>query len=50
MIACTSLVNENIHKQAKSCGFDKVIEGPLSSDKIKSIIDQLKLKERNKNY
>lgn len=49
MIACTSLINEKIQKYAKSCGFYRVIEAPLSSDKIKSIIDQLKLKDRFKN-
>lgn len=39
MIACTSLVNERIQKQAQLAGFDRVIEAPLSSEKIKSIID-----------
>jgi hypothetical protein len=46
MIACSSLVNETIQKNAQLCGFDRVIEAPLSSEKIKSIIDQLKLKEK----
>jgi hypothetical protein len=49
MIACSSLVNETIQKNAQLCGFDRVIEAPLSSEKIKSIIDQLKLKERFRN-
>ncbi len=49
MIACSSLVNETIQSNAKSIGFDRVIEAPLTSEKIKSIIDQLKLKERFRN-
>ncbi len=39
MIACSSLVNETIQRNAKSIGFDRVIEAPLTSEKIKSIID-----------
>jgi cellobiose-specific phosphotransferase system component IIB len=42
MIACTSLVNEQIQKQAQSQGFDRVIEAPLSAEKMKSIIDWVK--------
>jgi hypothetical protein len=34
MVACSSLVDERIEKQAKDSGFDMVIETPLSISKI----------------
>ena len=44
MIACSSLVDEKVQKKAKDCGFDKVYETPLSSAKMKEIIDNVQEK------
>jgi hypothetical protein len=41
MIACSSLVNEIIEKQARDSGFDLVIEAPLNISKIQSILDKI---------
>jgi hypothetical protein len=41
MIACSALVDEKVEKKAKECGFNKVYETPLSSAKMKEIIDHV---------
>ena len=46
MIACSAQVDEKVEKKAKDIGFDKVYETPLTSAKMKEIINFII--ERNK--
>ena len=49
MIAYSALVNPDVEKECQEAGFDLVVESPLTTDKILTIILP-KIRERTSQY